>query len=1028
MTLVFDSQSDDPGTHALIVASGYVPRYPSATSTLPLASATAFGQWLLGAFRNPAAELESLELLGSAPEWATNARVGSIDTFELEPPRSDLLRAAFERWRARLDRDSRNLALLYYAGFAFRGPETLFPLHDFAEDSAKAGSQTLTVRDLLAAARANRAQSQLVIVDGITLDFGSVVANLDPEPFDAALPDTPFGTALFEGDSAESVPDRPTQFCRALIDLLGRPGQTDALFVSAIAPQLREALLGTGGRLLGYRLDGANFAFHYPNLPAQRTHTPAAKAGPTAKAHASSSSARDEFPATEPAHSTPEPEAEESHAEVAGKPDRIPVGSQRAPRKPSGRDRKPAPPPKPPPRPTPAAARNDAFAEADPDFVSDDAETERDELGRAGLAIVLARRLHQIWRNANLRPPPAAEDNRAAFVVHLDAPWGGGKTTFANFLARVLNPCPPPASAPAGFLRRRFPGDDVAGIFLEDPPASVEAALRLAQLPADARRPWIVVSFNAWQAEHVAPPWWVFYQTIRKSCFKAIRSEGDDPWEPRRPGEQRQWWQWVARPWRSFNSRVSGQLRWLYLGLREYLWRLSGPKLLSVVFVAVIGSIILLLLSLAGLVDAVQLRTWIPVLSGALAGLWGLAAFFTESLAPGTATIAERLTLGVGDPFVRFRVHFARMMERVRRPVMVIVDDLDRCRPDFVVDLIRGIQTLLRSPRVVFVILGDRDWIERAFEAHHEAMKAVDVGPEQTFGARFVEKAIQMSFILPAIGPESHRGYVRQVLIGDRLRAAPARASLSDSETTKINDAIGEMLPQNDVPLVSTELVEKIHAAVAGTPESGSEGSLAPSREQVARVVNERLASRVVADKSVEADVILQLERLAPHFPANPRQIKRIVNAITLYYAVVTAIQGEALKPTPALREQLALWVIIMTEWPKTWRLLASFPDLVDILTATSPAAAMKRTGLKLPGSPAATRAVLEPVRADSALMTLITGKGEGASHAPLTTERVRLLVQLTPLHSRRRRLDEPSAESAAQPQAAVAAPARGRR
>jgi len=92
-------------------------------------------------------------------------------------------------------------------------------------------------------------------------------------------------------------------------------------------------------------------------------------------------------------------------------------------------------------------------------FIPDDPELDRDELGRGVLAIVLGRRLHRIWCILNdARPRGLAGTNsaaprsekssadagrlehiengrhdqdekggRAGFVVHLDAPWGGGR-------------------------------------------------------------------------------------------------------------------------------------------------------------------------------------------------------------------------------------------------------------------------------------------------------------------------------------------------------------------------------------------------------------------------------------------------------------------------------------------------------------------------------------------------------------------------------------------------------------------------
>src|SRR5262245_56905547 len=133
-------------------------------------------------------------------------------------------------------------------------------------------------------------------------------------------------------------------------------------------------------------------------------------------------------------------------------------------------------------------------------------------------------------------PAVAERDNaRAAFVMHLDAPWGGGKTTFANFVARVMNPYGF-EHGPESFLRVRY-GDpktkNLGAVFLQDPPSDGANPGVGDTLPDDARRPWIIVPFNAWQVEHVSPPWWVFYQTIRKRCFASVLRDGTAPVDPK---------------------------------------------------------------------------------------------------------------------------------------------------------------------------------------------------------------------------------------------------------------------------------------------------------------------------------------------------------------------------------------------------------------------------------------------------------------------------------------------------------------
>jgi hypothetical protein len=730
--------------------------------------------------------------------------------------------------------------------------------------------------------------------------------------------------------------------------------------------------------------------------------------------------------------------------------------------------------------------------------VSDDPEVERDELDRGPLAVALARRLHRIWCRTNGisvpgssagLAPPAGGDTPAAFVLHLDAPWGGGKTSFANFLARALNPFPAGRDRVPDFLTTRAGETKRVGtIFIQDPPALDEGASadtggagatdespaqgqqaaeippassigdhtreqnggrpnavpgrtadRDAEPPKDeasappieevvdedapagdekvpqswsenARRPWITVTFNAWQAEHCSPPWWVFYQAIRKGCFDSIWKEGDLPsasdaeGPPTRPG----WWPRVVR--------------WAGLWRRELWWRLRNPKVKILLITAAVSLLLLVGLSFAGVISVndkggVGFGTG-DALGIALAAItsigafWGVGALLTESIIPGTASATERLSLGGGDPFERFRGHFNKTMTALRRPVMVIVDDLDRCRPDFVVDLVRGIQTLLRSPRVVFVILGDRDWIERAFESHHQEMRTVNVGAEQTFGARFVEKAIQMSFLLPEVPAKRQGPYVRGVLLGagagdtkpaERPVVTPAIASeLREAFKARVATATSVESRGEAREALSTAFQNRIKASV---PKDEKLDEKAVT-EQVEKVLGEESAVMAAVDERMGEALLHQLEPLAPFFPPNPRQIKRIVNAISMY-TCVAYLRGD-LKEGEARVVELAIWVILMTEWPATWRLLASCPDLVAAITAQSVEGARqalrKIDPTELPGSAELTLEEIMRIRADARLRALI--KGGGPTGAPaLSLASVREFRSLTPLYAGKRKL-----------------------
>jgi len=86
-----------------------------------------------------------------------------------------------------------------------------------------------------------------------------------------------------------------------------------------------------------------------------------------------------------------------------------------------------------------------------------DSPAAADQLGRRAFADVLAARIRRVRAN----------ETHAPIVIHLDGPWGSGKSTVLNFLADSLT-----ASAS----------------------------------PHD--KSWVILRYNAWQQQRTDPPWW----------------------------------------------------------------------------------------------------------------------------------------------------------------------------------------------------------------------------------------------------------------------------------------------------------------------------------------------------------------------------------------------------------------------------------------------------------------------------------------------------------------------------------------
>ena len=343
--------------------------------------------------------------------------------------------------------------------------------------------------------------------------------------------------------------------------------------------------------------------------------------------------------------------------------------------------------------------------------------------------------------------------------MHLDSPWGGGKTTFANFVTAILTQGDDDgkkaeiAKDLGTYVR---PGDWPKAT---QPPAGLIARLRrLVVGRADDR--WIAASFNAWQNEHVVPYWWNFYIEVRKQLLAPY-------WWPRRV------WYWVTeRGWRIASRDIVPQaLSLLLLVSAVYLlYRLVSAETLLAWLqrdaTATPGQ------ANAGAGQGLLALFLLTVAGGSGLKLLGSFRSGTEWVIRAAGDGGDSQVLGRGDPLHGFSAHFRGFCAALDRPIVVVIDDLDRCQPAYVVELIRGLMTVFNSPRIVYLILGDRRWIETCFAKAYAAMAEAEAKPA-SFGSRFAEKSTQLSFLLPSVPEARVAAYVDALLLGREVGTDP---------------------------------------------------------------------------------------------------------------------------------------------------------------------------------------------------------------------------------------------------------------
>jgi hypothetical protein len=389
----------------------------------------------------------------------------------------------------------------------------------------------------------------------------------------------------------------------------------------------------------------------------------------------------------------------------------------------------------------------------------------------------------------------------------------------------------------------------------------------LAQnLEAEKDGRWLVVRYDAWRETRVGPPWWTLLIQLRQAL------DADLP-----------------------NSR-----RRVLLRAAEARVRVQTAGLLY----ALVLAIALLCFILIG---ADQASAYITAIGALIAGALAVGRLFLWDSAQG-ARVYENLET---NPMEHLTGHFAWLISRSKRPVVFLIDELDRCSATQVVDLIDAIQTLIRdAPRKqappgqastapYFVVAADGAWIRRSYELAHERMTEAVAEPGRPLGHLFLAKIFQLTVKMPSLSPELRAGYLHSLL-------SQRRAGAQEPTVDGLAAAAAQLRNTSDESQVLDVMT---HAAPA-------------AREALAPLAVDRLNAREI-EREVEEHV---LDKFGSLLEPNPRAIKRLVIAYGIERTIRT-LEGNVVP-----RDTLVLWTILSTRWPGLGEYLTERPEAIEDL------------------------------------------------------------------------------------------------
>jgi hypothetical protein len=541
------------------------------------------------------------------------------------------------------------------------------------------------------------------------------------------------------------------------------------------------------------------------------------------------------------------------------------------------------------------------------------------------------------------------EDTAPPLTIGVKGPWGAGKTSLMRMAQDRLDPPVEGGACVGGGLRRwvqlsapsrrmlaswrqgrRHSTEDNAAVtnrgilrMLQDAassrPDGEGERLRIddSELNSDWRP---TVWFNPWLHQNGEQIWAGLAHEIISQITERMR-----------PADREAFWL------RLNLHRVDADL--LRRRIQRALLDRLVPLAIGLVIAGLAGAVVFLVRVLVPGASGLLNLLGTVVLGGgavgtAVTGIVRTVGFWREHVAgsltklvrqPDYAQSWKQLTAGlVRDPGYEGRLGLLYLiqtdMRRVldlvatkNRPVVVFVDDLDRCSPSTVAQVIEAINLFLAGqfPNCVFVVAMEPEMVAAHIEVAYGPLVDTLAGDDYwgeagRLGWRFLDKIVQLPVSLPSLRPDQAGHFLGTALVGSTGRTSLARAAQEVDAATagRIEEAIQQRQPS---------LQDISEAAASAQEQIAGDDPAATGLSPEAQLAMRRELRRHLRPDNPEVQRIVKA--VAGRLTANPREIKRFVNVFR-FYAVIRQERVAAGLPAPDTLAEIAKLAVLAVRWP----------------------------------------------------------------------------------------------------------------
>jgi hypothetical protein len=491
------------------------------------------------------------------------------------------------------------------------------------------------------------------------------------------------------------------------------------------------------------------------------------------------------------------------------------------------------------------------------------------------------------------------DDTHPPLAIGILAPWGQGKTTLMKLIQNQLeNKVRAEEAKPVEAAAEKVPGVG---------PTPMRTKVNFAYLREWLKDPsykpevnklnYPIVWFNAWKYQNSEQLWAGMAYCILSQLVAQIPSQF----------EQEKFWLALQAERIDFNA--------IRRDIHRVVFERIAPWLIIWILVALLG----LLAFSFGAFTGIAALSGGGVATVALSLVMTVGQWLWARMKVDSKPLEGRFAQYVRQPIYEGKLGFFHEVEedvkRVfkllvdsRKPVVVFIDDLDRCSPGTVAQVIEAMNLFLSAdfPDCYFVVGMDAQVVAASMEVAYENLDKKLKSVTRSYGSLgwyFMDKFIQLQFNIPNMTPDQRSTYLTRLFGQERQGMERLSAAVLDDVQKKLEAKLSSAsLKADELPQQAAELAK-----------------LLPHRPQVWQRLSHTLIETGAKQLSDDSPTLQKhLQRYEPFLGVSPRGIKRFANLYRFYSLSQLSRQSQGL---PACSPSaLARWLVIMLRWPQVVR------------------------------------------------------------------------------------------------------------